>query len=154
VDLCVVAQAAHWFDHEAFAVEVNRVLKPGGLLAYVTYGIHHVSAQVDEIVGRYYVDIVGPYWPPERIHVDQHYANLPFPLPKIETPRLSIERDWTLDELLAYLATWSASKGYYKANALDPRDLVIDELAAAWGDVGSARRVTWPLTVIAGYQVG
>jgi ubiquinone/menaquinone biosynthesis C-methylase UbiE len=32
-DLVTVAQAAHWFDLDAFYREVNRVLRPGGVLA-------------------------------------------------------------------------------------------------------------------------
>ena len=33
VDLITVATATHWFDLEKFYAEVNRVLKPGGVLA-------------------------------------------------------------------------------------------------------------------------
>jgi ubiquinone/menaquinone biosynthesis C-methylase UbiE len=31
VDLITVAQALHWFEHDKFNIEVQRVLKPGGI---------------------------------------------------------------------------------------------------------------------------
>ena len=150
-DLVCVAQAAHWLDHEAFASEVRRVLKPDGLLAYLTYGIHHVSPEVDAVVMRYYTEIIGSYWPPERHHVDEHYRDLPFPFHKIVTPTFEIVLDWDLDQLLAYLGTWSATKEYVKKNGKDPRALVANALRDAWGESEQRQTVTWPLTVIAGY---
>lgn len=35
VDLVTVAQAFHWFDHQAFKVECQRILKPGASVALV-----------------------------------------------------------------------------------------------------------------------
>ena len=37
-DLLVAAQAAHWFDWPRFVREAVRVLRPGGVLAFWTYG--------------------------------------------------------------------------------------------------------------------
>lgn len=150
-DLVTVAQAAHWLDHERFACEVRRVLKPDAPLAYVTYGIHHVSPEIDAVVMRYYVDVIGPYWPPERHHVDEHYRNLPFPFEKLVTPSFQIVLDWDLDQLLAYLGTWSATKEYIKKNGEDPRAQIANALRDAWGESEQRRTVTWPLTVVAGY---
>jgi ubiquinone/menaquinone biosynthesis C-methylase UbiE len=152
IDLCTVAQAAHWFDHDRFADEVRRVLKEGGLLAYVTYGIHHVSAEVDAVLGRYYTEIVGPFWPPERIHVDEHYRNIPFPFPKLETPPFQIEHDWDMGQVMAYLDTWSSTREYRKAKGTDPREIIWSGLVEAWGDPRTVRKVKWPLTVVAGYK--
>lgn len=39
VDLITVAQAMHWFNHEQFYKEVDRVLKPEGVVALYGYGL-------------------------------------------------------------------------------------------------------------------
>jgi SAM-dependent methyltransferase len=151
MDAVTVAQAAHWFDHSAFHREVRRVLKPGGLLAVFTYGVHSVAPEFDAVIGRYYRQVVGPYWPPERLHVDQHYRELPFPFPRIEAPSFEIALEWDFQQVMDYLATWSASKEHRKATGVDPRTTVWDEARTAWGDPSRTRRVSWPLTVLAGY---
>ena len=146
------AQAAHWFDHERFHTEVRRVLKPGGLLALWTYGVHTINEEIDEVVQRLYKDITGPYWPARRKIVENSYADLPFPFPKIETPHFEMVSDWSLDSFYGYLGTWSGSNYYMKEHGVDPRGLVIDDLRSAWGDPQTKRKVIFPLTVIAGFN--
>src|SRR6185503_9076126 len=38
-DLITVAQAIHWFSFDEFYNEVNRTIKPGGILAVIGYGL-------------------------------------------------------------------------------------------------------------------
>ncbi len=152
VDLVTVAQAAHWFDHEAFHKEVRRVLKPGEVIALWSYGLHSIDPEVDRIVLHFYKDIIGRYWPPERAHVDNAYRDLPFPFPRIDTPTFEMTADWTIDQMLAYLNTWSSVKEYRKANGSDPLDQIASDLSFAWGDV--PHPVTWPLAVLAGRRDG
>ena len=78
IDLIMVAQALHWFDLDRFYEEARRVLKPGGILAASAYNLLHIEQAIDEVVNRYYYEVVGPFWPPERKLVEQ-FADLPFP---------------------------------------------------------------------------
>ncbi len=75
-DLLVAAQAAHWFDWPEFIGEAVRVLRPGGVLAFWTYGNCHVTPAIDRLVADFSRDVVGPYWPRERRHVDEGYRDL------------------------------------------------------------------------------
>jgi len=150
IDLVVVAQALHWFDFERFYAEVRRVARPGGVLAAISYGEVRVEGAPDGVVSRFYHDLIGPYWPPERRYVDEQYATIPFPFEGIATPAFAMEQEWELDHLLGYLRTWSAVKEYEKHLGSDPVGMIGQELATAWGDPGRVRRISWPLTLLVG----
>ncbi|HCW75372.1 MAG TPA: SAM-dependent methyltransferase, partial [Candidatus Marinimicrobia bacterium] len=59
--------------------ETERVLKPKGVLAIWSYRLHTITPEIDRIVLKYYDEILGSYWPPERKMVDQDYAEIQFP---------------------------------------------------------------------------
>lgn len=146
-----IAQAFHWFDIDAFNAEVRRVLRPGGVVAAWTYGV--LSADSDELsslIADFHHDVIGPYWPPERAHVDDGYASLDFPFTRLEVPKFTMEADWTLDQLLDYFSSWSATVRYKQALNADPIDVIVDDLALHWGDHERTRTLAWPLTVLAG----
>ncbi|MCU0766043.1 MAG: class I SAM-dependent methyltransferase [Gammaproteobacteria bacterium] len=150
VDLVTVAQALHWLDLPAFYAEVRRVARPGALVAAWSYGRMRVDAAVDAVVERLYSDVVGPYWPPGREHVENGYRDLPFPFSPVPAPAFAMVAEWRLERLLGYLASWSAVQRYEAQSGRDPLDAVRDALHAAWGDPGTARRVEWPLALRVG----
>jgi SAM-dependent methyltransferase len=152
-DLVTVAQALHWFDLAAFYGEVDRVLRPGGVLAVWTYGSQVLDDSIlNEIIQRFYREIVGPYWPPERRHVEAGYRTLPFPYPELEPLTFDMKREWDLDELLGYIGTWSACQRFREAKGVDPVPGVRGQLLAAWGGPQSPRRVRWPLSLRVGVR--
>lgn len=151
VNLVTIAQALHWFDLERFYAEVRRVLKPGGLIAAWTYGVQQVEGEaVNALVQAFYADVVGPYWPPERHHVETGYHHLAFPFRTMEAPALAMQLHWTLDQLLGYFRSWSASARYLQARGTDPVAELEPALRAVWGDAAATRAMTWPLAVRAG----
>lgn len=150
IDLITVAQAYHWFDHDGFCVEAKRVLRPGGAVVVWSYGVTQISPEIDAVTERFYSEIVGPYWPPERRHVEDRYASLPFDFREFAAPEFDMNAEWRLADLLGYLATWSSTQRYIAAHGSDPLDLVQDDLARTWGDADSRRIVRWPLFFRAG----
>jgi SAM-dependent methyltransferase len=150
VDLVTVAQALHWLDLPAFYAEIRRVARPGAVLAAWTYGPIRVTPAVDKVVAHLYEDIVGPYWPAERRHVESGYRDLSFPFELLPAPPLALEADWSLERLTGYLASWSAVQRYKDAVGSDPVTAVRQQLAAAWGPAEGMRRVEWPLAIRAG----
>lgn len=143
VDLAAVAQGAHWFDHARFHPQMHRVLRPDGVLAIWTYGLASVAAPIDAVVRRYYEDVVGPYWPPQRRHVENAYRDLPFPWREITPPPFELRLDWTVDDFVGYAGTWSATQRYTKVSGADPLPALRDQIAEIWGS--GSRAVSWPL---------
>lgn len=142
-DLVTVAQALHWFDQTRFHAEVRRVLKPHGVFAAWTYADCSVDPAVDAAKNRLYVDLTGPYWPPERVHVEGGYRDLPFPYTPIAAPPFAMGAHWDLMQFLAYLRSWSATQRYLREQGEDPVALVEPELRWAWRDPARRREVRW-----------
>ena len=94
VDLVTVAQALHWFDLPRFYDEVRRVARPDGIIAVWCYQLHTVTPEVDAIVNRYYSDIVGADWPPERRLVEDGYQTLAFPFEEVASPPFQMVHHW------------------------------------------------------------
>lgn len=145
VDLVVAAQAAHWFDHERFYPEVQRVLRSDGALALWTYGIAYVEPKIDAIMRHFYSDVVGPYWPPERRWVESAYRDLPFPMSEVSAPAFQLILEWDLDSLMGYIGTWSAVQRYKRTTGEDPLPALRAEIAPCWPTPIEAKRVMWPV---------
>ncbi len=143
-DLIVVAQAAHWFDLEAFYAEARRAAKPGALLALICYGVFHVEGAAEALLQEFYWKTMGPYWPAERRYVEEAYRTLPFPFQEMPSPDLAIERQWTREQFLLYVETWSAVREAEKAVGREPVGDFARDLAAVWPD-DAVYPVRWPL---------
>lgn len=154
VDLITVAQALHWFDVNAFHAEATRVLAPNGVIAEWSYGLLDVpscapiAAAVNALDAR-----LREWWPPERAHVDNGYRDLPFPFTPIDIGAQVMHADWSRDQLLGYLGTWSAVTRYRSAHAdessIDPLQEVAAAIDAHWGTT-ERRQIDWPLSVRVG----
>lgn len=148
VDLVLVAQAAHWFDLPAFYAEVERVLRPDGVLALLTYSGVCINAALDPLLREFHQVTLGPYWPPERTHVENDYRDLPFPWPELPFPAQTMKAEWTLDQLMGYLGTWSATRAYREQRGEDPLPALRARLLPLWPESGAtALTVSWPLPV-------
>ncbi len=145
VDLVTVAQALHWFNLDAFYREARRVLKPGGVLAAWCYGLIQITPGLDVLVQDFYANRVGRYWPPERRYIDERYETLAFPFAEIACPRFAIEANFTLEELLGYFRSWSATQRYLSTTGQDPLPGLNEKLAPTWGDATATRPIRWPI---------
>ena len=120
--------------------------RPGGVLAAFTYHLAIVSPPFAGPFGRLYWDVLKPHFSAATRLVDERYATLALPGEPIAAPELEVGAEWTLDDALAFVRSWSGSAAYLAATGRDPAELVRDELARIWGDEPERRvRVRWPL---------
>jgi SAM-dependent methyltransferase len=145
VDLLTCAQAAHWLDWPRFTAEAARALRPGGILAYWCYGNCRVAPDIDRLLADFSRDVVGPYWPRERRHVDEGYRDLVAPFAPVAAPSFEMRARWDSAAMLGYLDTWSSVRRCEARSGRDPLPLLARSLEAAWG--AGARDVRWPLSV-------
>jgi ubiquinone/menaquinone biosynthesis C-methylase UbiE len=149
-DLVTIAQAMHWFDLPAFYTEVRRVLKPQGVIAAWGYNRFLIGQpDLQKIFDNFYVDTIGPYWPAERVHVENEYRHLSFPFSRIQAPRFSLQKEWTREHLMGYMRSWSAVARYQAVNGSDPVAALEKEIRLHWPD-GKSYWIEWPLFLHAG----
>lgn len=149
-DLVTIAQALHWFCHDAFYAEVKRVLRPGGLIAAWTYRLLDAEPELNAAVALFHGKVVGPWWPAERKWVDVGYQGMPFPFTEIPVPTFAIHREWTLAELLSYLRTWSATQRCRQETGKDPTLAFARDLADIWLHPEQPKSISWPLAIRCG----
>jgi len=146
-NLIVAAQAAHWFDLSKFYKEVHRISKPNAILALISYGIPFLDSAINTKFQQFYWQKTTSFWPAERYHVETGYTELPFPFEILPAPQFSIHRDWSLNDFINYLKTWSAIRNATESNKNKFFDEFCNELKVLWGNPEALRHITWPITI-------
>lgn len=150
-DLVTAAQAAHWFDLPAFYAEAQRIVAPGAAIALISYGVARLDpGPINDRLAHFHDCDVGPYWPAERHMVENGYADMPFPFAPIAVPALAIHHEWTAQQLLGYVGTWSAVRRAREAGRADKLTGFAADLIHLWGDPEQERSIIWPISVRAG----
>ncbi|WP_210488069.1 class I SAM-dependent methyltransferase [Rufibacter aurantiacus] len=143
-DLITVGQAVHWFDFEKFYQEVNRVAKPGAILALWGYGVLSISPEVDALFNHFYSGTVGPYWDFERRYVDEGYTTIPFPFQEEPAFTGAITAQWALPDFEGYLNSWSSVQSYIRKNGENPVNGFMEQVKEVWPE-NETKEVRFPV---------
>jgi len=144
IDLITVATAAHWFNHDLFYKEAERVCKTNGILAVWTYGEANISNSIDELMNWFMYDFLYDYWPDGRWYVRNKYETLPFPFEPIQTPDFFCRMNWSKQQWLNYVMSWSSYNNYVTKHGNSPIDILLPKLNLLWND-SEIKPVVWPL---------
>lgn len=145
-DLVMVALAIHWFDQKKFFQEVERVLKPKGILAVWGYGQLKIEHEIDEIITKNLLEPIDRFWASGNRQVRNGYRDLVLPFDEINIPKnFSMKVEWNLQQLLGYYRTWSAVKLYSAELGSDPVDQLEIKLKTIWNEPDKTKLVQWPL---------
>lgn len=131
-DLVTIGTALHWFDFDNFYKEVRRVVKDGGYIAAWAYAPFRSETVIDELLDDFTYNILKDYWDRERMYVDKHYTNIPFPFDSVDVPKLEIKVNWTREHFMGFLNSWSSVQHYINKNGSNPVDLIDAKLEAIW----------------------
>ena len=143
VDLITVATAIHWLDRSAFYKEAHRVLKPGGVLAIWGYTGKNIHPDIDQVLGEIIDQYLMPYYSDHILMAFEGYKSLEFPYERIATPALKTQINYSFEDLLNYISTWSSTQKYIRTNQKSPIYLFEDQLKKAWGDTSRKKLMTW-----------
>jgi SAM-dependent methyltransferase len=152
IDLVVVAQSLHFLDTDSFYPEVQRVLRPGGVIAAWCYGDCVVAARVDSELKQLRAELTG-FWGSERDLVASGYLMIPFPFEEIDMPPQFLKASWTLEDMLSHLRTWQGVRAYKALHSQDDLERLLTPVAQAWGTPTFTRDVTWPIHTRIGRSV-
>ncbi|MGH3055200.1 MAG: class I SAM-dependent methyltransferase, partial [Gaiellaceae bacterium] len=132
-DLVTVSAALHWFDRPRFFAEVQRVARPGALIAAWSYFQTRIDPAVDAVLVRYADQVVGAMWSPAIQLNRDAYRNVEFPFEPLPWPPCHAEGRMRLADLFQYMRTWSASQAWERERGSDPVEIVRADLERAWG---------------------
>lgn len=163
VDIATFAASIHWtaksseqwLDFGDLFTEMQRILKPGGVVAAWTYtdpvidghpAMNHLIADFTEVTGH-----DGDQ---RNQHSKHGYTRIPIERPgftRIETPLLPIEETRNLWEVAAYLATRSSYRAHRKRTGVDYLASFKEKAIPIWSDAGPSTplSVTWPMPLLA-----
>ena len=138
VDAILVASAIHWFDVIKFNKQTERVLRSEGLLVWIGYRpLKGAPVNIQNWLNDLYFVRLQEHWPPQRIHVNQQFKALPFPIPSQPLPnKFSIRVNWSFENLIDFINTWSAlRRSNYMTNLHKQKPLIntlTQELSELW----------------------
>lgn len=148
IDLITVAEAVHWFDLEKFYQEVQRVSKPGGLIAlwgYWYFNLLPEEEHLNQMCKDFFTTVVDLYWAEEIKLLIQKYQTIPFPFAELKTPVFTMETQWNMEEFIGYLNSWSAIQKIIAVQSHKPILEFSNLLVKVWGDPKRKILFQWPL---------
>lgn len=156
VDLITVAQALHWIDPKPFFENAKHFLRPGGLIAIISYNwpTFPENPLLTELVLQMANEVLAPYWAPRCKDVGNHFRDIEFPFEIVvdgyDKPYTSMEATWTLEVMFGNIRSWSGYQSALKElNGEDPLDQIKQEMTEAWGS-SEHYQVIYPIYLLLG----
>lgn len=149
-DLVTVAQALHWFDYNQFWPEVQRALKPNGIFAAWGYSWFTIEEKIDAVLQEKFLNMLEPYWAPQNKLLWDRYRDVPFPFKQIPVPKFEMKMELTLDQLFAYLQSWSATRICIEQNGDSFLIEAYNAITHVWGKKTISKQIDMDFCILIG----
>jgi ubiquinone/menaquinone biosynthesis C-methylase UbiE len=144
-DLITVAQALHWFNFDLFYAEAKRVLKKNGIMAAWAYGLPIIEPEIDRLIRYFHDEVLGDLWQPENRLIEKEYTTIPFPFEPVAMPDFYMEKQFSPDELVGLVRSWSATQRYMDQKGKDPVPELEQQLLQYWKNPVTRKTAKWKL---------
>jgi len=125
-DLITVATAVHWFNLAEFWPEVDRILRPGGIIAIWTNGeTVTTNNEKADLAYKKFNEKIFSYWAPQNHQVFDKYKDVHIPYERKERGYIYSKRSIPLFFFTGFLRTWSAYQSFMKDH---PEEKILEEL--------------------------
>ncbi|MEP7146427.1 MAG: class I SAM-dependent methyltransferase [bacterium] len=143
-DLVTIATAIHWINTDLFYKEARRILKDDGVIAVWTYSTKcEINPAIDNIVNTFSDRVLNGHWD-SGIKKVWSFEEIDFPFIEIPSPFFEIKREWSLEEFLNYIFTWSSTQKYIDTNNSNPVDLLREEIKEVWNK-NDKKEIIWKI---------
>jgi len=134
IDLVTIGQGVHWFNLDNFYAEVRRVAKCNCIITAVGYRMFTINPVVDSLLADYIHNILNGYWDPTNDQLQNaEYRSVYFPFIDVEYKVFNLHLSWNVTQVLACLASYSASRAYYEKNKIIATSLITKSLEKLMG---------------------
>ncbi|XP_070832680.1 putative methyltransferase DDB_G0268948 [Chaetodon trifascialis] len=135
VDLLTAASAAHWFDQARFLAEADRVLKPRGCMALLSFSdsetrhhyqdcgerLSYIYGEVHQVLQLYATSPVAV----SEGKLQELYSAIPFP-DKERVEGIQDKSSISVRNLVGFIESWSKFQAYKKKDAQTAEDLLLN----------------------------
>ena len=126
VDVVTCATALHWFDEKSFYLEVDRILKPKGVVAAYGHGVVKPKHQkCRALASQFYHGTLKGYWADRIKHIENCYKDIKLPYAKSERYDFNSDAETKLADFIGYLSSCSGYCNYCKHH---PGTTVLNDL--------------------------
>ncbi|NES73263.1 MAG: hypothetical protein F6K24_52795 [Okeania sp. SIO2D1] len=110
------------------------------------FNIPEASESLNKCLHKFF-QLVKPFWPPEIQLIEDKYQTISFPFKEILIPeeRFYMTHDWTAEQLIRYLCTWSSIQKLVKEQGREELKNLTTEIAENWITSQTTITINWPL---------
>ena len=122
---------------------MKRVAKKDAVIAVWVYNLFSTNnAAINAVIKKFYTEIVGAYWDAERNYIDNCFSTVPFNFTPLPTKDFFINTEWSKDDVVGYLNSWSAVQHFIDDKNYNPVDDIVRDLDLLWKDV---KKISFPI---------